>query len=322
MAVHTAVPLFLLALGAIFARPGRGIVAVFSGPGVAGHMARRVLPAASILIVIIGWVRLLGERHGLYGTSFLRDVTDRKRSEEEIRQQAVLLDLATVLVRDMDSRIALWTRGAQQLYGWKTSSTSTTKKAWSCSAPSFCNAWGIRSPHVDATAALYDFRSRPEFFAAVVTDLSMPRMTGFGLARELLKLHPDLPILLTSGYVRPEDQKSAEALGIAHVIYHRRPGPSPKRSPAPQPRPRENVVAPGGARPSVRRTRASLVPLVGAQHRCAPNARTSSAQRPSSMRPGRVYSDRRRAHCSQQAAPQWQRRPPVVPAEISSILYP
>jgi two-component system cell cycle sensor histidine kinase/response regulator CckA len=47
--------------------------------------------------------------------------------------------------------------------------------------------------HVDATAALYDFRSRPEFFAAVVTDLSMPRMTGFDLARELLKLHPDLP---------------------------------------------------------------------------------------------------------------------------------
>jgi hypothetical protein len=70
MAVHTAVLLFLLALGAIFARPERGIVAVFSGPGVAGHMARRVLPAASILIVIIGWVRLLGERHGLYGTSF------------------------------------------------------------------------------------------------------------------------------------------------------------------------------------------------------------------------------------------------------------
>jgi PAS domain S-box-containing protein len=33
-------------------------------------MARRVLPAASILIVIIGWARLVGERHGLYGTSF------------------------------------------------------------------------------------------------------------------------------------------------------------------------------------------------------------------------------------------------------------
>jgi CheY-like chemotaxis protein len=72
--------------------------------------------------------------------------------------------------------------------------------------------------HVDATATLYDFRSRPEFFAAVVTDLSMPRMTGFDLARELLQFRPDLPILMTSGYVRPEDQKVAEALGIARII--------------------------------------------------------------------------------------------------------
>jgi PAS domain S-box-containing protein len=71
---------------------------------------------------------------------------------------------------------------------------------------------------VDANAALYDFRSRPEHFAAVVTDLSMPRMSGFDLARELLKLRPGLPILMTSGYIRPEDQKAAEALGIARII--------------------------------------------------------------------------------------------------------
>ncbi len=72
--------------------------------------------------------------------------------------------------------------------------------------------------HVDADAALYDFRSRPDYFAAVVTDLSMPRMSGFDLARELLALRPGLPILMTSGYVRPEDQKAAEALGIPRVI--------------------------------------------------------------------------------------------------------
>lgn len=72
--------------------------------------------------------------------------------------------------------------------------------------------------HIDAAAALYDFNSRPNDFAAVVTDLSMPRMSGFDLARELLKLRPDLPIILTSGYIRPEDQKAADALGITHVI--------------------------------------------------------------------------------------------------------
>ena len=64
--------------------------------------------------------------------------------------------------------------------------------------------------HVDAAAALYDFRSRPDHFAAVVTDLSMPRMSDFDLACELLNLRPALPILMTSGYVPPEDGKDFE----------------------------------------------------------------------------------------------------------------
>jgi CheY-like chemotaxis protein len=72
--------------------------------------------------------------------------------------------------------------------------------------------------HTDAESALNDFRSRPDHFAAVVTDLSMPRLSGFDLARELLALRPGLPILMTSGFVRPEDQKAAEALGIRHII--------------------------------------------------------------------------------------------------------
>lgn len=50
-------------------------------------------------------------------SSIARDITERKRAEEEIRQQAGLLNLAPALVRDMDNRIVLWTRGAQQLYG-------------------------------------------------------------------------------------------------------------------------------------------------------------------------------------------------------------
>jgi PAS domain-containing protein len=70
MAVQTAVLLFLLPPGAISARPDRGFVAVFNASGIAGHMSRRVLASAAVLTVIVGWVRLLGERHGLFGTSF------------------------------------------------------------------------------------------------------------------------------------------------------------------------------------------------------------------------------------------------------------
>lgn len=48
------------------------------------------------------------------------DVTARRRAEEQVRQQAALLDKAqdAILVRDLDSRIQYWNRGAEQLYGW------------------------------------------------------------------------------------------------------------------------------------------------------------------------------------------------------------
>jgi PAS domain S-box-containing protein len=51
-------------------------------------------------------------------TVILRDITERRRAEERLREQARVLDLATVLVRDMDGRISLWTKGAERLYGY------------------------------------------------------------------------------------------------------------------------------------------------------------------------------------------------------------
>ena len=46
------------------------------------------------------------------------DITERKRIEEALREQARILDLGQVLVRDMDSRIVLWSLGTEKLYGF------------------------------------------------------------------------------------------------------------------------------------------------------------------------------------------------------------
>lgn len=48
------------------------------------------------------------------------DITERKRAEEQIREQAALLDQAqdAILVRDLDQNILFWNKGAEHLYGW------------------------------------------------------------------------------------------------------------------------------------------------------------------------------------------------------------
>jgi len=53
-------------------------------------------------------------------TSFLRDITERRRNEEKIIQQAALLDVdpAAILVRDLDDHVQFWNKGAETLYGW------------------------------------------------------------------------------------------------------------------------------------------------------------------------------------------------------------
>ncbi len=50
-----------------------------------------------------------------------RDITERKQAEEQIREQAALLDKAqdAILVFDLDTRIGFWNKSAERLYGWQ-----------------------------------------------------------------------------------------------------------------------------------------------------------------------------------------------------------
>jgi signal transduction histidine kinase/ActR/RegA family two-component response regulator len=70
----------------------------------------------------------------------------------------------------------------------------------------------------DAGRALEDFRSRPYEYAVVVTDLSMPGLSGIELARRIRAIRPGLPIVLTSGYMRPEEIETARGLGAVEIV--------------------------------------------------------------------------------------------------------
>ena len=66
--------------------------------------------------------------------------------------------------------------------------------------------------------ALDVFRSRPQDFDLVITDLTMPQLTGDKLAREITKIIPDMPIILCTGFSTPIPEEKARTMGIQAVL--------------------------------------------------------------------------------------------------------
>jgi CheY-like chemotaxis protein len=66
--------------------------------------------------------------------------------------------------------------------------------------------------------ALQLFRNDPNRFDLVVTDMTMPLLTGDELATQMLSIRPDLPIVLCTGYSRRMSEEKAERLGIRAFV--------------------------------------------------------------------------------------------------------
>jgi CheY-like chemotaxis protein len=65
-------------------------------------------------------------------------------------------------------------------------------------------------PFSDPMAALVAFARAPNRYAAAITDVMTPGLSGFDLARQLRDVRRDLPIILSTGY--------AEFLDTQHVV--------------------------------------------------------------------------------------------------------
>jgi len=66
--------------------------------------------------------------------------------------------------------------------------------------------------------ALVQFKKHPDRYDMVISDMTMPGLTGDQLATELLKIRPDLPMILCTGFSERIDRDRAAAIGVRKLV--------------------------------------------------------------------------------------------------------
>ena len=69
----------------------------------------------------------------------------------------------------------------------------------------------IRTSSIEALAL---FKSKPGHFDLVITDMTMPQMTGDALARKLMTIRPDIPVIICTGFSENITQEKATTMGL------------------------------------------------------------------------------------------------------------
>ena len=69
-----------------------------------------------------------------------------------------------------------------------------------------------------ARQALQVFEADPDFYDLVITDQTMPGMTGSEMVQQMLKIRPDLPVILCSGYSAVINPEKARKMGIKRFL--------------------------------------------------------------------------------------------------------
>ena len=71
---------------------------------------------------------------------------------------------------------------------------------------------------LSSTDALEAFRANPDNFNLVITDMTMPNMTGDKLAGELIKIRSDIPVILCTGFSEKRLKEKMEFIGIKGLL--------------------------------------------------------------------------------------------------------
>jgi len=71
----------------------------------------------------------------------------------------------------------------------------------------------------DSTAAWLHFKQAPAAYDMIITDVTMPKMTGDILSQKIRSIRPDLPIIMCTGFSEIMDEKKAKTLEINAYLF-------------------------------------------------------------------------------------------------------
>jgi PAS domain S-box-containing protein len=128
------------------------------------------------------------------------DISDRKLSEQKIRQQAALLDITTdaILVQDLTSQILFWNKGAERLYGW-------------------CKQEALEN---NAYQLLYDDETLPQLKAAIKNVLE--KGEWYGELNQVTKAGKNIIVEGRWTLIRDETGKPKSILAVATDITEKK----------------------------------------------------------------------------------------------------
>ncbi len=74
------------------------------------------------------------------------------------------------------------------------------------------------SARSDSLDALEIFKANPDDYDLVVTDMTMPNMTGDKLANEILLVRPDIPVIICTGFSERINKEQTEFIGVSGFL--------------------------------------------------------------------------------------------------------
>ena len=130
------------------------------------------------------------------GTTFsiLFPMTTEKPEIEKDTTEELLLGSETVLLVDDEESIVRMVRKMLEMLGYQVET------------------------QMNPVEALEQFQSKPDQFDLVITDMTMPQMTGVMLSEKIMEIRPDIPVIICTGHSALINEERAKQLEIAAYV--------------------------------------------------------------------------------------------------------